>query len=84
MERAVLVNNTGVLTPVDFPLHISFDKETHGNSITALPLGEIERQHIERLLQKNNWNIKKTAEMLKIDRVTLYAKIKKFNLLPES
>jgi transcriptional regulator with PAS, ATPase and Fis domain len=84
VERAMLVNETGVLAPSDFPPHIIFGEIENGNSTDSLPLQEIERQHIERVLQKNNWNIKKSAELLKIDRVTLYSKIKKFKLLPDS
>ena len=43
-------------------------------------LEELEKAHIQRILEQTNWNISKSAEILKIDRVTLYNKIKKFNL----
>ncbi len=53
-------------------------------SKTALPVGEsleeLEKAHIQRILDQTNWNISKSAEILKIDRVTLYNKIKKYNL----
>ncbi|MEJ2428172.1 MAG: helix-turn-helix domain-containing protein [Deltaproteobacteria bacterium] len=41
---------------------------------------EIERLHIEKMLAHNDWNIAKTARLLKIDRTTLHKKIKKFGL----
>jgi len=43
-------------------------------------LGEIEKAHIQRILDQTDGNISKSAERLKIDRVTLYNKIKKYGL----
>jgi transcriptional regulator with PAS, ATPase and Fis domain len=43
-------------------------------------LQEVERLHIEKMLQRNDWNIAKTARLLNIDRSTLHKKIKKLGL----
>lgn len=43
-------------------------------------LQEVEKSHIEKMLQRNDWNIAKTARLLDIDRSTLHKKIKKFGL----
>jgi two-component system response regulator HydG len=43
-------------------------------------LEEIERRHIEKMLSRHDWNVAKTARLLKIDRTTLHKKIKKFGL----
>jgi DNA-binding NtrC family response regulator len=43
-------------------------------------LEEIEKAHIKRILEQSDWNISRSAETLKIDRVTLYNKIKKYGL----
>jgi DNA-binding NtrC family response regulator len=43
-------------------------------------LEDLEKVHIQRILERTGWNISRSAEILKIDRVTLYNKIKKFNL----
>jgi transcriptional regulator of acetoin/glycerol metabolism len=43
-------------------------------------LQEVERRHIEKMLSRHDWNIAKTARLLKIDRTTLHKKIKKFRL----
>jgi two-component system response regulator HydG len=43
-------------------------------------LQDIERSHIEKMLSRSDWNIAKTARLLKIDRTTLHKKIKKFGL----
>jgi DNA-binding NtrC family response regulator len=52
-------------------------------SKTAPPgdsLEEIEKAHVKRILEQSDWNISRSAETLKIDRVTLYNKIKKYGL----
>ena len=43
-------------------------------------LQEVERLHIEKMLDRNNWNIARTARILNIDRTTLHKKVKKFGL----
>jgi len=43
-------------------------------------LDEIEKAHIQRILEQADWNISRSAETLQIDRVTLYNKIKKYGL----
>ena len=43
-------------------------------------LEEIEKAHIQRILEQSDWNISRSAETLQIDRVTLYNKIKKYGL----
>ena len=43
-------------------------------------LEEVEKAHIQRILEQSDWNISRSAEILKIDRVTLYNKIKKYGL----
>ena len=39
-----------------------------------------EKQIIERALRANNWNRQLTADMLEINRTTLYKKMKKYEL----
>ncbi|HEU5361294.1 MAG TPA: helix-turn-helix domain-containing protein, partial [Candidatus Deferrimicrobiaceae bacterium] len=46
-------------------------------------LEEMERRHIRRILLENRWNVSSTAQQLGIDRVTLYNKIKKYQLKKE-
>jgi transcriptional regulator with PAS, ATPase and Fis domain len=43
-------------------------------------LEEMEKGHIQRILEQSDWNISRSAETLKIDRVTLYNKIKKYGI----
>jgi DNA-binding NtrC family response regulator len=46
------------------------------------PLREVEREHIQRVLDATNWNKKRSARVLEIGRETLYRKIDEFNLVP--
>lgn len=77
IERAVVVCKTGVIGTDDLPFHparASFDA-----SGTA-SLAAMEKNHIDRVLRDNGWNISKSAELLGIDRATLYNKIAKYNI----
>jgi len=49
-----------------------FDKEA--------PIQEIEREVVLEALKRNNWNKKKAARALRISYVTLWRKMKKFNI----
>lgn len=40
----------------------------------------VERDYIEYKLEKNNWNVSKTADEIDIQRSHLYSKIEKYNL----
>jgi len=43
-------------------------------------LVEMEHQHIRRILEQSQWNISQAARVLKVDRATLYSKIKRYGL----
>ena len=43
-------------------------------------LADLEKAHITVILGRTRWNITRAAEILQIDRATLYNKIKKYNL----
>jgi DNA-binding NtrC family response regulator len=43
-------------------------------------LGEVEKEHIEKMLKKFNYNKSRTAEILGIDRKTLRNKIRKYGI----
>ena len=64
------------ILPGDLP----FSKQSGETESGTKSLKDRERSHILQVLTENGWNISKTAEELEIDRVTLYNKIKKYNL----
>ncbi len=75
IERAMVVGKPPEIKPSDLPFHI--DKNFMNDSDS---LEEIEKNHIQRVLKKYDWNISRAAGALGIDRVTLYNKIKKYGL----
>lgn len=52
---------------------------------TTLPtLEEVERRHIERVLDETRFNLSRASRVLAIDRTTLYNKLKRFGLQRDS
>jgi DNA-binding NtrC family response regulator len=74
IERAIVVGNGKEIRLKDLPL------KTSAPTDPAESLQELEKKHILGTLNKFDWNISRTAKILKVDRVTLYNKIKKYNL----
>jgi len=74
IERAIVVGNGKEIRLRDLPII-----KTSPVSTTE-SLNELEKQHIGQMLIKYGWNISHTAQALGIDRVTLYNKIKKYDL----
>lgn len=74
IERAIVVGNGKEIRLRDLPLQ----KEIVVNQIESLE--ETERKHVLNILNKYEWNISRTAKALQVDRVTLYNKIKKYDL----
>jgi DNA-binding NtrC family response regulator len=76
VERAMVVGKPPMILPVNLPFQLLETRKTPVSD----SLAEIEKNHIIYVLDKNNWNISKSAEILGIDRVTLYNKIEKYGL----
>jgi transcriptional regulator with PAS, ATPase and Fis domain len=74
IERAIVVGNGRKISARDLPMV----KEIPGTSIESLD--ELEKNHIKNILNKYGWNISAAAKALKVDRVTLYNKINKYDL----
>lgn len=76
IERAIVVGNGKEIRLKDLPL----EKDVISDSNDSL--NELEKKYILQTLIKFDWNISRSARFLKIDRVTLYNKIKKHQLTP--
>jgi DNA-binding NtrC family response regulator len=76
IERAMVVGKPPVIKPEDLPYQLT--EKNH--VLPAGSLAAIEKSHIASILEQNRWNISRSAEILQIDRVTLYNKIEKFGL----
>jgi transcriptional regulator of acetoin/glycerol metabolism len=76
IERAMVLATAPAIQQSDLPFQLTPKvQNVYGDSLSAM-----ERTHIEAVLLKNNWNISRSAEILEIDRVTLYNKISKYGL----
>jgi DNA-binding NtrC family response regulator len=76
IERAIVIGNGKKITLKDLPV----EKDLKGSSVESLD--DLEKNHISLILQKYNWNISRSAKALDVDRVTLYNKIRKYDLKP--
>ncbi|RIH65499.1 sigma-54-dependent Fis family transcriptional regulator [Mariniphaga sediminis] len=74
IERAIVVGNGKEVRLKDLP----FRADTPVNISESLQ--DVEKNHILQILNKFDWNISRSSKALKVDRVTLYNKIKKYDL----
>lgn len=78
IERAIVIGNGKEITMKDLPM----GKEVVSSSVESLD--ELENKHVQQILNKYEWNITRAAKALNVDRVTLYSKIKKYDLKQEN
>ncbi|MBZ0199899.1 MAG: sigma-54 dependent transcriptional regulator [Ignavibacteriaceae bacterium] len=78
IERAVVIGKDDKIKVGDLPFHAAINNSVGSNGEKTL--SAMEKKHIQKVLVENNWNISRTASLLKIDRVTLYNKISKYEL----
>ncbi len=76
IERAVVVCKGRKIRREDLPIF----RSAYVSVPTDNSLREIEKGHIIRILEGTSWNISKSAEILDIDRSTLYNKIKRYQI----
>ena len=74
IERAIVVCNEREIRLKDLPL----EKDITYSPVQSLD--DLEKKYIQQVLDKYDWNISRSAKVLKVDRVTLYNKIKKYGL----
>ncbi len=77
VERAVVVGKRRKIQPEDLPFCLA-----PAGLPTGSALKDVERAHIARVLDENQWNVARSARILEIDRSTLYTKIRRYNLEP--
>ncbi len=75
VERAMVVGEPPLLRVRDFSLRLNGGAAHVGDS-----LEDVELEHIRRVLHEQDWDITRSAQLLGINRVTLYNKIKKYGL----
>ncbi|VXB24772.1 ATPase AAA [Flavobacterium sp. 9AF] len=77
IERAIILCENNIITSTDLDLDFVtvYDEKTDD-----LPLSDIEKATIEKVLIKNDFNISKSAEELGLSRASLYRRIEKYNI----
>jgi two-component system response regulator HydG len=75
IERALVIGKGPEIAPLDFPMQLTVPHTSCGRR-----LEDVARAHIERVLEASGWNLTHAAEILAIDRSTLYSKIKSYGL----
>lgn len=76
IERAMVVTKDKTIQESE----LSFPNTTNRLDNCGKSLQEVEKEHIILILAENRWNINRSAQVLQIDRVTLYNKIKKYDI----
>jgi DNA-binding NtrC family response regulator len=76
VERALVVGKPPTVHASDLPVRVNETKPTPAGD----SLADVERAQIKLILDRAGWNVTRAAEILQIDRVTLYNKIKKYGL----
>lgn len=78
VERAVVLQRGSEIEATDLPMNTALFPEVVPSG--ELSLSEMEKCHIQSVLKKMDGNITHAARALCIDRVTLYNKIRKYDL----
>jgi len=80
MRAAVAMSSSKTLEASDLPLRVRDAHKVRGNDSTRVDLDALERTHIERVLRETGGNRSEAARQLGIDRVTLYRKMKRYEV----
>lgn len=78
MEHAFILCHGTVITMEQLPAEIA------GNNLPSSGGGDDERKNIIEALEKSGWNRARAARMLGIGRATLYRKMERYNIKPDS
>jgi len=81
IERGVVLSRTEVIDEADFSDFALGSSEKFGQfPLASASLKEVEKDHITRVLDQNDWNLNKSAEVLGIHRNTLRLKMKEYGI----
>src|SRR5262245_8852025 len=83
MERALILDESGVIGPDDLPEKIRFGHSQRGSLVIDTPtltLDELEKEYILKVLNHTRWQKKRASEILGINASTLYRKLRGYGL----
>jgi DNA-binding NtrC family response regulator len=80
IERAMVVGSPPLIRARDLPLRRAPEPPSPPGPAPDGSLAEMEKRHVAAVLERTGWNITRAAEVLEVDRVTVYNKIRKYGL----
>jgi DNA-binding NtrC family response regulator len=82
IERAVTLSHHSVILPEDLPrrLRVQPPEAISSSLPSQIPLSELEKRYIQKVLEETGGNKKKAADILGIDRRTLYRMAARYGL----
>jgi len=80
LERGAVLVRGPIITPTELELPAASSSGGGPATDSSESLRDIERKHIVTMLKQQNWNITRSAKALGIDRVTVYNKIKRYQI----
>jgi DNA-binding NtrC family response regulator len=82
IERAVTLSHHSIILPEDLPRRLRAEPaESPARSLPShIPLSELEKLYIQKVLEETRGNKKKAADILGIDRRTLYRMAARYGL----
>ena len=85
LEHALIICRDDVIRPKHLPdymqhLDTASEPENLSSPTTGGETDNAERQHILKVLRQNNWQRSKTAQVLEMDRTTLWRKMKRHGI----
>jgi DNA-binding NtrC family response regulator len=82
LMNAVLLAKSNVLEKEYFSYLLVTPMQSNPNQLKTL--AEVEKEHIEKVLEELNWNKSRTSKVLGITKTTLYNKIALYKIAPKA
>jgi DNA-binding NtrC family response regulator len=88
IERAVALARFEELVVEDLPAHVRDYRSSHvlvaaSDPSELVPLAEVERRYVERVMESVGGNKRQAAHILGLDRATLYRKLERWSRAPK-
>ncbi|MFZ2445826.1 MAG: sigma-54 dependent transcriptional regulator [Syntrophobacteraceae bacterium] len=80
IERGIILSENGLITFRALPQNLCAGTSSPEGDERFLPLSEMEKRHIRKIIRHVDGNRSQAADMLGISRKTLYRKLKEFGL----
>lgn len=81
IEHAVVVCSSKIIDIDDLPIS---SRPSGSAKYSLKTLRDVEKEHIENVLEETGWNISKASSILGISRLTLYNKIREYKISQKS